>query len=94
MNLRKKLIAAALSATMLFSVTVSASVSATDEIIVKNNKTVATEKSKATTAVNESTVSRVEKSATQPRKAGKLINDIKDKANFKCRRRKNGKYGI
>lgn len=82
MNLRKKLIAAALSATMLFSVTVSASVSATDEIIVKNNKTVATEKSKATTAVNESTVSRVEKSATQPSKAGKLINDIKDKATY------------
>ncbi len=82
MNLRKKLIATALSVTMLFSVTVPASVSATDETVVNNNKPVATEKSEATLTVNESTVSRVEKSASQPSKAGKLINDIKDTATY------------
>lgn len=81
MNLHKKIIATTLSVAMLFSVTIPASVSATDKTVV-NNKPVATEKSKATLAVNESTVSRAEKSASQPSKAGKLINDIKDTATY------------
>ena len=81
MNLQKKLIATTLSVAILFSVMVPASVSATDKAVV-NNKPVATEKSKATLTVNESTVSRVEKSASQPSKAGKLINKIKDTATY------------
>ena len=81
MNLRKKLIATALSVAMLFSVTTPASVSATGEVVV-NNKPDATEKSEAKATVNESTVSRVEKSASQPSKAGKLINEIEDTATY------------
>ncbi|MEE1076076.1 MAG: S8 family serine peptidase [Acutalibacteraceae bacterium] len=82
MNLQKKLIATALSVAMLFSVTVPASVSATGEVVVKNNKPVASEKSEATLTVNESAVSRIEKSAAQPSKAGTLINNIKDTATY------------
>lgn len=82
MNLQKKLIATTLSVAMLFSVTTPASVSATGEVVVKNNKPVASEKSEAILTVNESAVSRIEKSASQPSKAGTLINDIKDTATY------------
>ncbi|MEE0061248.1 MAG: S8 family serine peptidase [Acutalibacteraceae bacterium] len=82
MNLHKKLIATILSVAVLFSATVPASVSATEEFVVNYNKSVATEKSKATLTINESTVSRVEKSASQPSTAGRLINEIKDTATY------------
>lgn len=82
MNLQQKLIATALSVAMLFSVTTQASVSATDETVVNNKKSEVAEKSEAKVTVNESTVSRVEKSASQPSKAGKLINEIEDTATY------------
>lgn len=82
MELRRKLIATTLSIAMLFSVMTPISALATNESIVNNKKPQATEKSEAKTAVNESTVSRIEKISSQPSKAGSLINKIDDTATY------------
>ncbi|MEE0060881.1 MAG: hypothetical protein UE295_08645, partial [Acutalibacteraceae bacterium] len=81
MNLRRRVIAVAMSVAMIFSASTSASVAAVGDTVVKS-KPVIPEKSQATVTVNESTVSRVEKNAAQPSKAGELINDIKDTATY------------
>ncbi|MEE0265658.1 MAG: S8 family serine peptidase [Acutalibacteraceae bacterium] len=81
MNLRRKVIATAMSVAMIFSTATSASVMAVGDTVV-NSKPKAPEKSEAVVTINESTVSRVEKNAAQPAKAGVLINDIKDKATY------------
>ena len=85
MNLRRKVIAIAMSVAMIFSTTTPASVAAVGNTVsntVINSKPVAPEKSEAIAKINESTVSRVEKVASQPSKAGELINNIKDTATY------------
>lgn len=82
MKLQKKIIATALTVAILFSVTASTGVSATGENVVSNKTPDITEKSETNATVSESTVSRIEKSASQPSKAGKLINEIQDTATY------------
>ncbi len=70
-----------MSVAMIFSTTTPASVAAVGNTVA-NSKAVAPEKSEAIATINESTVSRVEKIASQPSKAGELINNIKDTATY------------